>query len=95
MNTRTFLKSLVAVMVAPQILIPRAPDAYHWMSPRIVAPAEWELTPYRVIYLTRNGVAFLREHQPPFPLIHLRNYRVGANGLFERVPAHFVKDEQP
>lgn len=32
MNTRSFLKSLAIACVAPQILIPRAPDAYQWVQ---------------------------------------------------------------
>lgn len=76
MNTRNFLKSLAVMAVAPQVLMARAPDAFR---------REAEVTPVRVIYLSRDGVAYLCENEAPFRLRPLRRYRVGKNG-FERVP---------
>lgn len=89
MNTRSFLKSLAIVCVAPQILIPRAPDAFRWsvLSPSysMVNP-DWTKAEYQVEFVyAYNPKAMAMA----VPIIHLRNPACRyvfnrESGLFEK-----------
>ena len=48
MNTRSFLKALATIAVAPQILIPKAPDAYRWAKGLYVPNPAWESATYEI-----------------------------------------------
>lgn len=97
MNTRNFLKSLALIAVAPQILIPRAPDAYRWK--RGLGCHLWEINqnwvdaPYEVVFIDSDNfpsplTVFLRDpvtHKIDFSIKPLRFARNPETGIFERV----------
>lgn len=80
MNTRSFLKSLAAIAIAPQILIPRAPDACKWVRVAVLNPA-YSDAPYELAFIDALGPVT----ENMFVQILSRRYALGKNGLWEEI----------
>jgi len=85
MNTRSFLKALATIAVAPQILIPKTPDAYHWTGAMYtrVNPA-WESAQYEIAFI-RSKELWVHIRDPNGVLTKQTVRYIIKNRVFERV----------